>query len=314
MTRDEQLVEGRVLRLTGNNYEVQVGDELIRCRIAGKLKKEKKSAMKACAVGDRVEILVSDEQEGRIENVLERTNKLSRADVREGKKEQVIVANVDSVMMVQACADPAMDPHLIDRSIVMALAGDIPPILVLNKTDLVDAELVNDVKGLYEKLGYRVHATSAMTGEGVESLRDELVGSTTVLFGPSGVGKSSLLNCVEDGLGLKVREISEGDRTGKHTTTWVELIPLEGGGYACDTPGIEYFTLWAVDPDDLGLYFIEFEPYLGRCKFTNCRHNSEPKCAVKAALNAGDIDERRYQSYLKILDSLENPRHGGTVH
>jgi ribosome biogenesis GTPase len=314
MTRDEQLVEGRVIRLTGNNYDVQVGDELIRCRIAGKLRKEKKSSVKAAAVGDRVEILVSDEQEGRIENVLERTNKLSRADVREGKKEQVIVANVDRVMMVQAAADPPMDPHLIDRSIVMALSGDIPPVLVLNKIDLVDADLVADVKGLYETLGYTVHATSALTGDGVEGVRNELMGRTTVLFGPSGVGKSSLLNCVEDGLGLKVREISEGDRTGKHTTTWVELIPLEGGGYACDTPGIEYFTLWNVDPDDLGLYFIEFEPYLGTCKFTNCRHNSEPKCAVKAALEEGAIDPRRYESYLKILDSLENPRHGGSVH
>ena len=244
----------------------------------------------------RVGHRLTQDDEGVIDKVLPRRSKLSRHDVLHPSKEQVIVANVDVLFVVQAAKDPEFNLGIVDKCTVMAAANRLPLVIVVNKSDLARPDV-----SLYEKAGYRCLSTSAKTGEGVEELRGFLKGKTSVLMGPSGVGKSSLLNALVPDLRLKVGAVSKRGE-GRHTTTWVELVPIAGGLIA-DTPGMEFFTLWGVTPENLKDHFLDFADLAPQCRFRNCSHTAETGCAVR-----GHVPETRYQNYLDLLSKMKESR------
>lgn len=271
------------------------------------------------AVGDRVWFAdQSANWDGRpvgvIERVEPRSAVLSRKDRR--SREHAIVANADQLLIVSSVAQPAAKPHLIDRYLVAAAKGNLRPIVCLNKSDLAPEaprddedddgahESLAELIAEYRAIGYCTLLTSAVTGEGLEALRAELAGHMTVLSGQSGVGKSSLLNALQPGLGLAVQEVSAANEKGRHTTTHPQLFRLGVGGYVVDTPGIRQFPLWGVQPGELEAFFTEFAPHVARCRFNDCHHTDELACAVHAAVESGEISPRRYASYLHMLDEL----------
>lgn len=301
-------VEGLVLRSTGSWYDVRVGDETVQARVRGKFRLDDRDVTNPVAVGDRVAMRMEDDGTGLITDLLPRHSKLSRrAAGRRAGREHVLVANVDAAWCVQATKLPSFNPGFVDRFLVMAEAYGIPAGIVINKADLVvRADHAEDVaywRDLYESLGYPVLLVSAETGEGIEDFRERLRGKTSVVAGPSGVGKSTLLNAAEPGLGLRTGEVSEKTRKGRHTTTFAELLPV-AGGYVADTPGIREFGIWDMEPEELSGYFVEMRDYLGECHFQPCTHDHEPGCAVKAAVEDDEIAPERYLSYLNILESL----------
>ena len=302
---------GIVLSSTGSWYEVATDEgDMIRARVRGKFRLDETNVTNPVAVGDRVTLRISAEDEtGLITAIGERATRLSRraAGHRSGQ-EHVIVANVDVAWAVQAVRKPRFNPGFIDRFLVMAEVNDLPAGLVVNKFDLLrpkDEDAVAELVAMYEDIGYPVLLTSAETGAGVGAFRDALAGRTSVVTGPSGVGKSSLLNAVEPGLDAATGEVSAKTEKGKHTTTFARLHPLSVGGYLVDTPGIREFGILELHPADLAHFFVEFVPYLDACKFDDCTHDHEPGCAVKDAVDEGAIHLRRYESYLNILYSLQ---------
>jgi ribosome biogenesis GTPase len=186
---------------------------------------------------------------------------------------------------------------MLDRFLVVAEVNQIPAAICANKIDLVTAEAAEGLFGLYARLSYPVVYTSAVTGQGLEALRALLRGRLSVLSGPSGAGKSSLLNALQPGLGLHARQVSQATFKGRHTTVYAELLPLAGGGYVADTPGIRSLGLWDVEPEELDGYFVDIRPYVAGCEFSDCTHLHEPGCAVRAAVARGEIAETRYDSY-----------------
>lgn len=272
------------------------------CTLAARLRPEQ------VVVGDRVRCVPANGS-GQIIAVLPRRNQLARRGVpsRAGAHtfEQVIVANMDQVVPVFALANPAPKWNLLDRYLALAESLALPALVVLTKTDLAlaggdDVRLVLDE---YRRLGYPVVLTSAYSGLGLADLRHALSGRASVLLGKSGVGKTSLLNALEPGLGQRVAAVSRATGKGRHTTSQVQLFPLaaDGGGAVVDTPGTREFGLWDVAEDELALCFREMRPHVGRCKFgLDCRHDEEPGCAIRRAVMAGDISPRRYQSYLRL--------------
>lgn len=287
--------------------DVQVGNRALPCRIRGKFRLLEENTTNPVAVGDHVRVEVQGDETGVIVEILPRHNKLSRrAAGRRSGQEHVIVANVDAAWAIQAVTLPRLNPGFVDRLLVMAEAHEIPAGIVFNKTDLLAADDADMMfwKELYEDLGYPVLLTSAENGEGIEAFREELAGRTSVLAGPSGVGKSSLLNVVEPELGLRTGEVSEKTRKGRHTTTVAELVPLSFGGFVVDTPGIREFGLWDLAPEELSHFFVEMVPFLDECRYPSCTHDHEPECGVKQAVDEGKITEERYASYLNMLDSL----------
>jgi ribosome biogenesis GTPase len=289
-------MKGRIHKIAANDYEVHAEQGVFHCRFRGKLKRERKAALKLAAVGDFVEITPGEAQEGTIEKVLDRRSRLSRHDVMRPSTEQVIVANVDVLFVVQAAKDPDFNDMIVDKCTVMAAANRLPLVIVVNKSDLATPDV-----SLYEKAGYRCLRTSAKTAQGLDGLRGFLKGKTSVFMGPSGVGKSSLINALDPELELKVGEVSRRGE-GRHTTTWVELVPL-AGGLVADTPGMEFFTLWGVTPENLKDHFLDFVDLAGGCRFRNCSHSSEEGCAVR-----GRVAESRYRNYLDILAKLRERR------
>ena len=283
---------GRIHKIAANDYEVHTDQGVLHCRFRGKAKRERQSVLKLAAVGDRVEVTPGEAKQGSIEKVLERRSKLSRHDVMRPSTEQVIVANVDVLFIVQAAKDPDFNDLIVDKCTVMGSANALPCVIVVNKSDLARPDL-----SAYEKAGYRWVRTSAVTGEGLEELRGLLKDRTSVFLGPSGVGKSSLVNALDPGVDLKVGAVSRRGE-GRHTTTWAELVPVSGGIVA-DTPGLEFFTLWGVTPENLKDHFLEFAELAPGCKFRNCGHLGEAGCAVR-----GRVSESRYRNYLEIRAKL----------
>jgi ribosome biogenesis GTPase len=278
------------------------------CQLRGKLKQSRK-ATKLAALGDRVEISLQADGTGMIETVAPRERVLSRrapsGSGRAGARqdsgaEQVLVANPDQVVLVFACAQPAPHLRMLDRFLVVAEVNKLPATICANKLDLVTREAAEALFGLYGRLGYTVLYTSADTGEGLADLRAQLAGKVSVLSGPSGVGKSSLLNALQPGLGIQAKAISQATFKGRHTTVHSELLPLEGGGFVADTPGIRSLGLWDVEPEELDAYFIDIKPYVDQCAFNDCTHVHEPGCAVIAAVKAGAIVPSRYDSYKRL--------------
>jgi ribosome biogenesis GTPase len=262
-------------------------------------------------VGDMVQFIKGEEGAGTILEVLPRRNKLARQSAVPMPSarpfEQVIAANVDQVVPVFAAASPAPRWNLLDRYLVSAESSGLPSLICITKLDLAKSgdgelndELCTEVEE-YRRIGYPVILASAVTGEGVNDLKEALRGRLSVFLGQSGVGKSSLLNAIQPGLGLRVNEVSRVTGKGKHTTTHLEMFSLNFGGDVVDTPGVREFGLWDVEEDDLALFFPEMQPLVGRCKFgMDCEHDEEPGCAIRKAVTAGKISPRRYRSYLKL--------------
>ena len=286
-------MNGRIHKIAANDYEVHTDQGVFHCRFRGKLKRERQASLKLASVGDLVELTPGEAQQGTIEKVLPRRSRLSRHDVMKPSKEQVIVANVDVLFVVQAAMDPDFNDTIVDKCTVMAAGNKLPLVIVINKSDLARPDV-----SVYEKAGYRCVRTSAKTGEGVEELRSFLKDKTSVFMGPSGVGKSSLINCLDPELALKVGVVSKHGE-GRHTTTWVELVPI-AGGLVADTPGMEFFTLWGVTPENLKDHFLDFVDLAGGCRFRNCSHILEAHCGVR-----GKVADSRYRNYLEILQKLK---------
>jgi ribosome biogenesis GTPase len=217
-------------------------------------------------------------------------------------RQHVIAANIDQVLIVSSLAEPALKLGLVDRYLASAEIGAVPAVIVFNKADLVDLAVCQWVLGLYAQLGYETLATSVADGRGLGRLRELLSGGVTAVTGQSGVGKSSLLNAIQPGLNLKVREVSEWTSKGKHTTSTAELIEMETGGFVVDTPGLRQLELWGVSPGELEGHFVEFRPFIPHCHFPDCSHTHESSCAVKEAVHWGQIHPGRYESYHKLYE------------
>jgi ribosome biogenesis GTPase len=296
------LLAGTVLRARSGFYTVQTDAGLVECQLRGRIKRERR-ATDLAVIGDRVELTRLDDATGVIESVEPRESRFSRRQPgpRGSWKEDVLVANLDQVLVVFACADPLPNPRLVDRFLVVAETNEIEAVIVVNKVDLCGTDAARAAFAEYERLGYPVHLVSARERIGVDGLRQRLRGRISVVTGPSGVGKSTLLNVLQPGLQLGTGEVSTALHKGRHTTTVAELLPVAEGGYVADTPGLRELALWEVAPSELAWAFPEFRAHLGGCAFNDCRHLDEPRCAVRAALAAGEIAEQRYDSYRRSL-------------
>jgi ribosome biogenesis GTPase / thiamine phosphate phosphatase len=292
---------GRVLSVLGLISMVEDATGVYQCSTRRLLKTLSTDQRHVVAAGDRVLFRPTentDPKEGVIERVEPRHGCICRA-VR--GRQQVLVANVDLLAIVVSVAEPRLKPNLIDRMLVAAEKGGVRPLICINKVDLVDAADLQPLVGIYSQMGYEVLLLSAKTGFGIERLRQSLAGRANVVAGQSGVGKSSLLNDIDPSFRLHVQPVSENTEKGKHTTTIARLLPLAGGGYVVDTPGIRQFQLWDVIPEEVAGYFRDLRPYVSQCRFPDCTHTHEDLCAVKNAVADGRLDERRYESYCHLL-------------
>lgn len=291
---------GLIIRSQSGFFTVQTESDPVTCQLRGRLKKGPRSGDIA-AIGDRVEITRLPDGSGMIESIEPRQHALVRLDPRpKGVYQQVLLANADQVIFVFSCAHPRPRMRMLDRFLVIAEKEGIPAIIVANKLDLVGREIAEKMFGFYPPLGYPVIYTCAKSGEGADDLRRRLTGTLSGLAGPSGVGKSSLLNVIQPGLGLAVREVSQAIQKGRHTTNVRELFPLEVGGYVADTPGLRSLALWDTEPEELDGYFPEIAPLVADCAFNDCTHLHEPDCAVRAAVKDGKVHPQRYESYLRL--------------
>jgi ribosome biogenesis GTPase len=290
---------GRVMRLHGLTSVVETGEgKQYRCAVRRLLKTLATDERNIVTTGDRVWFRPALNDEGVIERVEPRHGLLTRAS---RGREHVLVANVDQLVIVMSLVEPVLKPHLIDRYLASAAQGGIYPIICLNKADLIDAADFQPLVGFYSQLQIPTYLTSATTGLGIDWLRDRLRDKATVFFGQSGVGKSSLLNALQPGLGLKVREVSETNQKGRHTTTTADLLKLDFGGWVVDTPGIRQFQLWDIIPEEVEGFFPEFRPLVPLCGYPDCTHIHEDRCAVKRAVELRLISSRRYVSYLGLF-------------
>lgn len=295
---DQACQRGRVLTVYGLTSTVAADDgRQYQCATRRLLKTLSTEQRHVVAAGDVVWFRPANEDEGIIERIEPRHGVISRAS---RGRQHIIVANVDQLVIVGSAAEPYLKPNLIDRFLVTAEKGRITPLVCINKVDLVEIANLQPLVGVYTQMGYEVLLTSARTGFGVDRLRRRLAGRQSVISGQSGVGKSSLLNAIEPGLDLRVREVSSETQKGKHTTTTARVIPLASGGYVVDTPGLRQFQLWDVIAEEVAGFYRDIRPFVSHCRFPDCTHIHEDDCAVKSAVADGWIDARRYESYCHV--------------
>ena len=319
-------VRGVVLSGTGGVWQVRVdGGETVDAGMRGRLKKSnsgkradgslRRDTVSAAAhtlklaVGDDVRLDRSDAGDAwSIAEILPRRSKLARRAPGGGQGERIVAANVDQVVVMFAAAKPDPHPRMLDRFLVIAEGNELPAHVIINKVDLVGEDAARQRFDDYARIGYPVHYTCVKSGAGLESLRGVLQGCRSVLTGPSGVGKSSLLNALFPGANLRVGAISESVNKGRHTTVGAVMLPLPGsdGGYVIDTPGLREVGLWALVAEQLDRCFPEIRALRDQCRFADCRHLAEPDCAVRAALESGAISPPRYDSYMRLLAEIED--------
>ena len=283
-------LQGRVLKNYNGYYYVSVEDKIYTCKVKGKMKQNRFSL----ATGDMVSFQMGEKDEGMIKKVLPRKNFLLRPTI----------ANLDLLVVTFACASPDFSYLLADKLFAFAELAKIPAILVLNKKDIAPDGLIEEVKATYEKIGYEVFAISADNDEGIESLREKLRGKICAFGGPSGVGKSSTINAIDNTVDLRTGEVSEKIGRGKHTTRYAQLLPFDEG-YIADTPGFGNLLFEDFDEKNLVDCFREFAEFEDGCKFCPCNHTHEPVCGVKEAVANGEVAQSRYQSYLDILQEIK---------
>jgi ribosome biogenesis GTPase len=303
------MLKGRVIQSTGSWYKVRSDEELIESRLPGRFRLDEKEVTNPIAVGDWVNISINEDGTGTIENIHVRTNYITRQATHGRSGEHILVSNLDRAFVVQSIRQPKMKEGFVDRFLVTCEAYDVQGCIIINKMDLATSKALNyveEVTELYESLGYRVFATNAHDPDTLSGLIDEIEGKTTAFIGPSGVGKTSLLNAIDPNYSEKVGEVSSYSNKGKHTTTFAKLIEIQNGGFIVDTPGIREFGLFNIEPWELSLYFPEMLEPRKQCKFNNCTHIHEPGCGVIAAFEEGKIDAGRYHSYINMLESLED--------
>ena len=296
--------QGLVLAREGSTFRVSTVTGEIKAVLRGSAKRSDRDRV---VVGDRVQLDRADPSgTARIVDIEPRRNALTRRTPN-SRGERPIAANLDRVLVLTAVADPAPLPQLTDRLLVIAESNGISTGVVITKIDLASHA---DLGTRYRNAGYPFWPVSILTGEGIDALTAELIGRVTLLTGPSGVGKSSLLNRIQPGLALRTAEISARIRRGRQTTTAAVMVPLDGGGYLVDTPGFSDVGLWGIAARDLAQCFPEMRPFVEHCRFPDCHHRAEPDCAVKNAVDAGQIAGDRYASYLRLLEELQGaPRH-----
>ncbi|MBE2220704.1 MAG: ribosome small subunit-dependent GTPase A [Anaerolineae bacterium] len=305
-----QHLDGLVIKAISGFFTVKTAQGDIVCQLPGRLKQEWQSSS-ILAVGDEVMISLNEDGTGVIEEIAPRRAVLSRtrpsADVRKltADQEQVLVANPDQLVFVFSIKTPSPSLRKLDRFLTVAEMNELPTIICINKIDLDNLDKIRQKFQLYADIGYRVIYTSAKEGIGIDELKACLHDKITVFAGSSGVGKSSLLNAVQPGLGLKVNQVSDATGKGLHTTRYAELIPLAGGGYVADTPGIRGLALFDLEPSELDAYFREIAPLVSNCQFSDCTHQHEPKCAVRTAVKEGRVSQQRYESYLRLREEHE---------
>ncbi len=300
-----EAVTGVVLERVGSTYRVHTARGEVKAVLRGRLKLNDDDRVVA---GDVVEL---GRERGGGDGLATIAGRQSRRTLLArraagGRRPQPIAANVDQVVVVASARNPEPNPRMLDRFLVIAEANSLAAVVVVNKTDL-DRSSVELVTRRYAPAAYQVLATSVRTEEGLPALRDLMRDRATVLTGASGVGKSSLVNALQPGLNLRIGEVSEKWRTGKHTTIAALLVPLAIGGYVVDTPGLREVVAWGIDPDRLGPCFPEFRRYLDQRRFDNCRHRAEPDCAVRRAALEGAVDPDRLESYHRIYEEVGEP-------
>jgi ribosome biogenesis GTPase len=293
-------MRGFVIRSQSGFFTAETEQGELVCQLRGRLKKGRRTG-DVVAVGDWVQVTPLGGKNGVIEQVEPRQHMFARlAPDPQGEYLQVLIANPSQVVLVFACAEPAPRLGMLDRFLVIAEKQGIPALIVVNKIDLIGLQDARAVFSYYEPLGYSIIYTSVRQRIGLDALHEQLAHRISLLTGPSGVGKSSLLNAIQPGLGLQVRQISQATSKGRHTTVVRELFPLEGGGYVADTPGLKALALWDIEPEELDAYFPELRSRVAECGFSDCTHVHEPGCAVRQAVETGQIHPARYQSYLRM--------------
>jgi ribosome biogenesis GTPase len=279
--------------------------EMHDASLRGRLKLISDSGIKL-SVGDNVQVVEGERGDGwMVTQIMPRSSQLARREPGGRAGERVVVANLDQVVVVFAAANPEPHPRMLDRFLVIAEANSLASLVVINKSELVSRDAVRERFADYEAAGYQVHFTSVKENTGLDALHEAFDGKTSALSGPSGVGKSSLMNSLYEGLNLRVGEISESVNKGRHTTVGAVMHPLPGGGYVADTPGLREVGVWGLNPVDLPDCFPEFRPFIHECRFGNCSHLSEPGCAVIAAVQSSLVSAARYDSYSRLRLELE---------
>lgn len=315
-SQNTSLPLGRVIKIASSGYEVFYEGITYLCSLKGRLKKVAQQQKNLIVVGDKVRFEIREDNEGVIDGNSERSSLLSRSDNLNQRKQHIIAANIDQVLITCSVVDPLLKPHLIDRYIIAALKGGLAPVIIFNKMDLlenldypreereIEEKVFKECFEVYQKLSYPVLALNKDEPETKEKLIQVLNGKSSVFSGQSGVGKTSLINLIS-GLSLKTKDTVRRTKKGSHTTTTPSLIPLDNEGFVIDTPGIKSFAIWNLEPQEVLEFYPDFEEFAKKCHYPNCRHLAEPNCHVKRAVTLGTLSQIRYDSYKQIINSLE---------
>ncbi len=298
------LIEGVVICSTGSWYTVRIAKgKIVKARIKGKFRLHGIKTTNPVSVGDRVLLEPKPNEENMITEILPRKNYIIRKSVNLSKQAHIIASNIDQALLIVTIASPSTSTGFIDRFLVTAEAYHIPVTIVFNKIDIYtqkEKDKLEELISLYKTIGYDCLTISAINNEGIDAVKNIMQDKVTLLSGHSGVGKSTMVNAIDNSLDLKTANVSDSHHKGKHTTTFAEMFELDMGGFIIDTPGIKGFGLVDFEKEDLAHYFIEMRPLMVDCKFNNCQHIKEPKCGVKGALENGTLAESRYQNYVSM--------------
>lgn len=301
-------MNGIVIKSTGSRYQVRSGETIYDCVLKGKIRLEDRKTTNPIAVGDHVDFDLEENGEASIKKIHPRKNYIIRKSINLSKQAQILASNLDQTVLIATLVSPRTSLGFIDRFLITAEAYSIPAKLIFNKCDLLDEDslkIQKEIIHIYEAIGYPCYEVSSYDPKQIENLKTIFKDQTTLIAGHSGVGKSTFINALEPGLNLKTGEISSAHAKGMHTTTFAELHPLSFGGNIIDSPGIKELGLVEMKKEEVGHYFPEIRERMNGCKFNNCIHVNEPKCAVIAAVENGEISKERYSSYLGILNGEE---------